>query len=241
MIVKQKDMITETCQKVAGKLDTFIESTASTAYSVPVIFNNRFEKDLIKLENFLEYAESNSIEDAGKAIADICESNSISTNDIGFYVNESSMLSDDDVCDTAKFMMDNGYTVKVVAESSDSIWYKELTEAMQYDEDTPGYESSYSLQGYCGDYFNEGVKDAIESGKVKAIQFKDSSKEVLAKKYSAAKKLYHELGEKMSRTSGDAKAAAARQYAKAKATMQRLGEKLAAMKNKVTNKEGVNQ
>lgn len=226
-------------------LPSLNESTMSPI-EVVVRRNDRFDKDLIKLEDFCAFAEENGIEDAGFAIAQICESNNINPVNIGFYVEETSIMVDESLAKTANLMLENGFRVFAAPISSDSIYCRALDEAMELDEDCEDFESSPNLMAYCEENIFEKASNKIGSGvdwaKNRASDRIRGAKDTLtkapnelAKKYAAAKKKVAELSAKVSRTAGEAKAALLRQLDKAKAVMNALGKKLGVAKDTVVS------
>ena len=250
MLVKESQILGESSLNLLDRMQYISESTMDP-FEVPVRYNDRFDKDLIKLEDFCRFAESNGIEDAGVAIAMICESNNISPAKIGFYAEETSILADDSLAETANLILENGFRVLAAPISHDSLYYKALDEALALDEEYEDFESSPNLLAYCEENIFERTSDAIGRGvdSAKATvgrgadKVKDAGKQVktwatsgvdaLSKKYAAAKAKVKEIGASISRLAGDAKAAAIKQLEKAKAVMKNIGAKLAAAKNKV--------
>ena len=253
MLVKESQILGESSLNLLDRMQYIAESTMDP-YEVPVRYNDRFDKDLIKLEDFCKFAESNAIEDAGVAIAMICESNSIAPNNIGFYVEETSIIADDSIAETAHLIMENGFRVLAAPISHDSLYYRALDEALALDEDCEDFESSPNLLAFCEENVFEKASNKIGQGvdsakaavgrgvdKVKSAgkqvkTWATSGVDALSKKYAAAKAKVKEIGSSISRFAGDAKAAAMRQLEKAKAVMKNIGAKLAAAKNSVANK-----
>lgn len=216
-------------------------------YMVSIRRNDRFEQDLIKLEEFCEYAEKNGIDDAGYAIHEVCRANNVSTNNIGFFVEEASCYSDDLLCETAMQLSENGYHVCVAPVPTTSIWYQSLNEAMELDEDCSDYETSPHMLIYGMDYalaenVLEDISDKVGGAKDWAIKrgrdrindgkaFVSDAKDSIAKKLSAAKQKVVELTNKVRTLTGDAKAMAIRNLNKAKALVASLKDKLVAAKN----------
>ena len=80
---------------------------------VPIRENQRLGKNLIRLEDLVEYAIANGITDAGYAINSICEASEISPDSIAFSVNEENMATDQELFDTVKAFVNENATVLV--------------------------------------------------------------------------------------------------------------------------------
>lgn len=252
MLVKEHQILGESSLNLLDKMQYIAESSMDP-YFVPVRYNDRFDQDLIKLEDFCRFAESNGIEDAGVAIAMICESNHIAPHNIGFYAEEWSIMADDNIADTANLMLENGYRVLAAPISHDDLYYKALDEAMELDEEYMTFEESPNLLAYCEENVFEKTSNKIGQGvdwakgaAQKGVQkVKDAGHQIktwatsgvdaLSKKYAAAKAKVKEIGSQISRLAGDAKANAIRQLEKAKAVMKNIGAKLVAAKNSAVN------
>lgn len=253
MLVKQSEIHGISILDLLNQM-TYLEESYSSYNPefVPIIRNDRFEQDLIKLESFCEYALENGIDDAGYAIASVCKANDISSRNIGFYVEEASCYADASLAETMQFLSKNGYRVCIAPISSTSTYYRALEEALELDEENSDYESSPYLQYYAGDYdmlsenvlesiskkvgdFKDGVADRISTNWQGMKNFASESKESIAKKYAAAKKKVAELANKAKGLAGDAKAFCLRQLAKAKSVMNSLKEKLISFGTSVKN------
>ena len=104
---------------------------------------------MIKLEDLCEYALSNGIDDAYKAVSSVCESNDIYDKDrIIFGVDETSLLVDPELADTALAFVNEGATVGTL-HISDNDPLAQLAEAvvegMLYYEEMGDNTSSNSL------------------------------------------------------------------------------------------------
>lgn len=104
---------------------------------------------MIKLEDLCEYALSNGIDDAYKAVSSVCESNDIYDKDrIIFGVDETSLLVDPELADTALAFVNEGATVGTL-HVSDNDPLAQLAEAvvegMLYYEEMGDNTSSNSL------------------------------------------------------------------------------------------------
>ena len=104
--------------------------------------------NLIKLENFCEYANSNNIEDAGYALASVCNYNGVSYSDIGFFVEESSLYDNYDLQTLCSFLTEHGYKTYIQPISEKSPYYVELDRCLALDE-AYDYKDSINLKAYC--------------------------------------------------------------------------------------------
>ena len=245
MLVRESQILGESALDLLDRMAYLNESTYDPM-CVQVRFNDRLEKDLIMLESFCEFADSNGIHDAGEAIAYICESNHISPNNIGFYVEETSCIADDNITEVAYLLMENGYGVYAAPISSSSVYYRELEEALALDEQCATWEDCVNLQAYCEENIFEKasnkvgdardwVKERVSRNYKNAKETMSSGVDALSKKYAAAKQKVSELASQVRRAAGDAKAFLLQKLDKAKAVMKSIGDKLAAAKNKVVD------
>jgi len=231
MIIKSTDMGIYSPTSIIESLDVLRESESDySAYMVPVRHNSRLNQDLIMLESFVDYATSNSIDDAGYAISQVCECNNLSESLIGFAVNEATLYEDDKMLETVTMLKEAGYNVAVSPISSHSSYYKELNEALILDEGCSGYANSPNLMAYCGDYsiYSEGV---IDTAKERAT----STAKILSNKYAALKKKMGEVWAQIQKASGSAKAALQNTYDKLKDAASSVWSKLGALKNKAAD------
>lgn len=247
MLVKQSNILMNESMTLLDNMSYLSEAeSAYPAIMVPVRRNDRLEADLIRLESFVDFASSNSIDDAGQAIAAVCEASHIGSSDIGFYVNEVSLYADDNMVDTAAMFLENGYRVAVAPISSGSLAYQSLQEALSLDENCSSYEDSYNLRAYCEDGVLDTVSNKVGGAadwvKNKASSNYNAAKETmgsgvknLSEKYASLKKSLGEIGNKMRTAAGEAKAFLSRQYSKVKSAAGVVKSKLIAAKNGVVN------
>lgn len=231
----------------------FIEEQTVAPVMVTIVENSRLGKSLIQLESFMDYAEANGIDDAGYAIASVCEANHMNPNEIGFRVHDYSIIANEDVAETAMLMQENGYPVAVCPIGKDSYYYQQLDNALAMDEDCTTLEESPNLLEYCGVYDEafDGVKNRVSrnwnnaketvggvrdkiSNKYNTAKGKASNaKDTLSKKFAALKQKAGELKSKISQAAGSAKAFLVRQYEKVKSAMSVVAEKLKYVGSKV--------
>lgn len=233
---------------------TFIESvshldeyeTRVSPSMVNVVYNDRLDKELIKLESFVEYADSNDIDDGGLAIANICEENRIPLNSIGFMVEESSILESDEVFDTARQLRENGFLVAVTPISSESTYYQTLEEALELDEPYSTYSDSIHLISYCEGFAPlEKAKEIGRSIKNRVGKNYDAIKSTLseqpkklAKKLSAIKKMIAEKNKQLRTAAGDAKVVIKNKISKLKDAFGVVKDKLIAAKDSAVKMAG---
>lgn len=250
MLVKSTDIFTNEATALLDKMDTLQESECRfSPYLVPVISNARFDEDLIKLESFMAFAEANGITDAGQAIASVCEVNKLNSAKIGFYTEESSLYASDDTLETAKQLQENGFHVAVAPIQSSSIFYTQLMEACELDEEAgcSNYDDAYFLRMYCEDYaFNENVfetaKDKITAAgsavKNKVLKNYNNAKKTVgngidsvSKKLASISKAIKETRNKIAKSAGDVKAALVQRLSRLEAAYKSLKKKAGSMKD----------
>ena len=217
-------------------------------YMVPVIRSDSTGENLIKLESFCEYSDSNSIDDAGYAISTICEINNISPRAVGFYVEETNCYTNDILLETADILKEHGYHVYMSPISSSSFYYQALQEAFLMDQNYE-LEDSENLIAYCEDgnifdrardkighgkdWLVSGAKSGyrkVRDGLSDAKDWAGSGLDSTAKKLASAKRTAKELAAKASRAAGSTKAFLLRQLDKAKEIVRYLENKLAKAK-----------
>lgn len=238
-----------------NKLEYLDESDCSyTPSMVNVFYNNRLDKDLIKLEQFVQYADINGISDAGYAISSVCESNRISVSNIGFVVDEASVLADDDLVETSKFLRENGFQVLITPESDDSLYYQELNEALDMDANYT-FEDSINLLTYCEEFspiksirdfggkvydkaadIGNSIKNRVSKNYNDIKDAVTSSPKILSRKLASIRKAIDEKQKQLSKTAGDAKVFLQRQIDKLKKAYKIVKSKLVSAKNTVVNK-----
>ena len=130
---------------------------------VPVINNERHNLDLIQLESFLRYGKENDITDAGYAIAQVCQSNGISDNNIGFIVNEESLYEYDEVAETFRQLLEYNLPMFIAPISKNSIYYSKLHEAIILDEACVNIQESQNCINYCLQPLDESLGDTKKS------------------------------------------------------------------------------
>lgn len=233
MIVKESDYKLSPQEKLMNNIDFVSESVydSCSANSVVIRYNDRFDKDLIQLESFCEYANSHGIEDAGVAIANVCEANNIAPTNLAFYVSEANCYADDSLMEATKLFMENGYQVYLAPISTGSLYYRQLDEALELDDEYTTFEECTNLQAYCEVEIPESVKNKFNAAKDKVKAVKSSTVEAISKKYVAAKQKLAELKAQVSRTAGEAKAKLLAQIEKLKVVVGKLKEKLVSLKS----------
>lgn len=231
----------------------YIEEQPVAPMMVTIVENSRLGKSLIQLESFMDYAEANNIDDAGYAIASVCEANNMNINEVGFRVHDYSIITNEDVAETAMLMQENGFPVVVCPIGKDSYYYQQLDSALAMDEDCTTFEESPNLLEYCGVYDEafDWVKNTVSrnlnnaketagrvrdniSNKYNTVKGKASNaKDALSKKFAALKQKAGELKSKISQAAGSTKAFLVRQYEKVKSAMSVIVDKLKYAGSKV--------
>jgi len=245
MLVKEHQILGESAFDLLDRM-TYINESTYDPMMVQIVRNDRLGKDLIMLESFCKFAESNGIEDAGEAIATVCKVNNIGTSEIGFYVEETSCIADDSLAETAEFFMENGYCVYAAPIQTTSVQYRALEEALELDEGCDDWEDCINLQAYCEENVLEKASNKVGSAKDWVVNRVSSNLkgakatmtsgvDNLSKKYAAAKKKVAELSDKARRLAGDAKVACLKQLEKAKQVMKSIGQKIGSAKDSVVS------
>lgn len=78
---------------------------------VPVRESSYLNKNIIRLEDLLEYSRSNSITDAGESITNVCEHAGIDIDSICFTLNEENLIGNEEMADTVKCFLSEGVDV----------------------------------------------------------------------------------------------------------------------------------
>lgn len=215
----------------------------------------RIDKDLIQLESFVAYSESNGIDDGGIALQKVCEANGVSRYDkVGFMVNEASLYLNDGYVELIEQVQYNGFPVHIAPISSVSIYYRGLEEALQLDSQYTTFEESANLMAFCEfnpfevgkEYLNKGVtsiknfgssvKDRVSKNVSNIKSTLSASPTALANKLAAIRKSLGEKSAKLKQATGDAKVFLTKQVAKLKKAYSTVKEKLIQAKNTVKNK-----
>ena len=244
---------------------TILEGTnvLSSSYSsmTPDMVNikhiGRLDKELIQLESFVDYSESNGIDDGGVALQRVCEANGVHRYDkVGFMVNEASLYLNDGYVELIEQMQYNGFPVHIAPISSTSTYYRSLEEALQLDSQYTTFEESANLLAFCEanpfevgrDYLNKGinkvkdfgsaVKDRVSKNLTDIKNTITASPTALANKLAAIRKSLAEKSAKLKSATGDAKVFLNRQVAKLKKAYSTVKDKLIQAKNTVKKKAG---
>lgn len=142
---------------------------------VPIRENSRIQRDIIRLEDFVDFALANGITEGGYALAQICEASGVSQDNIVFSVDEVSVLEDFEMEDTVRKLLEAGQEVYACPVSSNDISYilaESVVNAADacLDNDNEDY-CDYLLEAYINDKFDillseqyiiEGVLDKIK-------------------------------------------------------------------------------
>lgn len=239
------------------KLNYLDESDCSyNPTMVNIFYNSKLDKDLIKLEQFAQYADYNGISDAGYAISSVCESNNVPLSNIGFVVDEASILADDYLMETSKLLRENGFKVVVTPESDESYFYQQLNEALEMDANYT-FEDSVNLLAYCEEFspiktikdfggkvydkaasIGSSIKNRVSKNYNDIKDFVTSSPKVLSKKLASIRKAISEKQNQLSRAAGDAKVFIKRQIGKLKNAYNIVKKKLVSAKNSVVRTVG---
>lgn len=125
---------------------------------VPIRENLRIGRDVIRLEDFVDYALANGITEGGYALAQICEANGISQDNIVFSVDEVSVLEDSEMEDTVRQLLEKGQTVYSCPISSNDIAYI-LAESIT---DAANICLSQGNEDYCDELLEAYINDRFD-------------------------------------------------------------------------------
>ena len=236
------------------KLQYLDESDCTfTPNMVNIFYNERLDKDLIKLEQFVKYSDQNGIDDAGYAINSVCEANHVPFSNIGFIVDEASVLEDNDIMQTSIQLKENGFQILISPESDNSLYYQELNEALEMDSNYT-FEESVNLLAYCEEFapikaakdfgskvydkvtdIGSSIGNRISKNYENVKNFITSSPKVLSKKLASIRKAIGEKQKQLSRAAGDAKVFIKRQIDKLKKAYNIVKSKLVKVKDNVVD------
>lgn len=175
---------------------------------------------MIKLEDLCEYALSNGIDDAYKAVSSVCESNDIYDKDrVIFGVDETSLLVDPELADTALAFVNEGATVGTL-HVSDNDPLAQLAEAvvegMLYYEEMGDNTSSNSLiEAYVMDDVDTlleadltGMKEIGSNVKLKAYRAYNTvtgdANKALTNGFNSAKNTFNHMQGNVNKAIGNA-------------------------------------
>lgn len=195
-------------------------------------------KNLIKLEDLVEYSISNGITNAGQAIQTICEQNGIETDSIGFSVNETSIIADRDMADTVAAFQEGGMDVYINPISSMDPVYQITTSIVEAMIDNAGTENEAYFDHLFESFINDSYEDIINEAEVvnnvngkeetvqnTADQAQNDTDGFWARKIAALKSTYRKLKEKAAGATGTAKQKILEQMQKVSDAIKHLKEK----------------
>lgn len=115
---------------------------------VPVRENTRLQKNVVRVEDLVEYSMANGIDDGGVALRQICEASNIDMSSVVFSVDEVSVLEDVNMEDTVRGLIKAGvevYAAPVSEADMASIMAESVAELMLFGEETGQSEVTDSL------------------------------------------------------------------------------------------------
>lgn len=136
--------------KVAGRYSPFDEAAAilenaeylteaETSYTPEMVSmrsNRRLGNYLVRLEDLLEFSNTNGIVDGGAALKLVCEANKVPVENVGISVDTVSLYEDAEFADTAKVFKESGFPVYAAPISSLDPVCQMLEACVQYDMST---------------------------------------------------------------------------------------------------------
>lgn len=247
MLFKQSELDT-----ALGEASRLLEGSsyltdAESAYHpsmLPIRENSRLGLNMIKLEDFVEYALDNGISDAGYALNSVCEANDVEPDTIGFSIDEVSAIYDDEMTDTAVQLKEAGVPVFANPISSLNPVYQ-ITEAVidtmvQY-ADTEQEDAADSLfEAFINDDYAtvlseaeivDKIKSGAESAKNAVAGAASDAKKFASEKLASLRKKLRELQAKAAKATGQAKDFILRQIDKVKQAISHLVAKIKSLKN----------
>lgn len=215
---------------------------AESAYHpsmLPIRENSRLGLNMIKLEDFVEYALDNGISDASYALNSVCEANDVDPSSVGFSIDEVSAIYDDEMTDTAMQLKEAGIPVFANPISSlDPIY--QITEAVvdtmiEYaGTESEDYADSL-FEAFINDDYStvlseaeviDKIKSGAESAKNAVVGAVSDAKKFASKKLASLRKKLRELQKKASTATGEAKVFLSKQIDKVKQAIAHLKAKL---------------
>lgn len=200
-------------------------------------------KNLIKLEDLVEYAISNGITNAGQAIQTVCEQVGIDTDSIGFSVNETSLIADRDMADTVAVFKEEGMDVYINPISSMDPVYQVTRSIVEAMVNNAGTENENYFDHLFESFINDSYEDIINEAEVvdnvngkeetvqnTATQAQNDTDGFWARKIAALKSTYRKLKERAAETTGTAKQKILDQ-------MQKISDSIKHLKEKFTKKK----
>lgn len=233
MLLRESDL--DTSLRVFDLLDQMpvLDEASATVVPamVPIHHIPRLDKNLIQLEDFCRFGESNGIDDGTEAINLVCEASSIPADtDIAFCVNEASLYESDELAKTANSLRENGYQLFIQEISSQNPYYKQLQEAIELDKQYTTLEESVHLMAFCEEGLADRVKGNINYMQGSANNLSDSVKDKYNKVKDAITSVPDKAKERINQVKdavGGATKAIAQKYA---AVKKALREKIDAAK-----------
>ena len=247
MLIKQNQLLGEATSFLDSLEQLTLDEAAFTPYQVTVRHNQRLGQDLVQLESFLGYAQSNGIEDAGYALHKVCEANEVPRDSLAFLANEENLLEDDELLDTFVQLYEAGFPVHVAPISDGSPYYLALLEALNLDQAYDSYEESPNLITYVNESIIDDAKDKI-SGFASSVKNKvtgaagtvkekvSGGAKAIASKLASVRKAIAKKSHEMLKATGPAKVFIKRQINKLKDAAKALKAKLVRAKDYVGDK-----
>lgn len=247
MLIKQNQLFSEATALLDGLERFNLDEASIMPHQVNVIHNARLGQDLVRLEPFLEYAQTNGIDDAGFALHRVCEANDVPRDSLAFLANEENLLANDELMETFAQMQEAGFPVYIAPISDGSPYYRRLLEAMSLDEAYDSYEESPNLITYVNESIIDDAKDRISSaasivkskiaGAAGVVKDKVSGgAKAIASKLASVRKEIAKKSHEMLKATGPAKVFIKRQIDKLKGAARALKAKLVGVKNAIGDK-----
>lgn len=208
---------------------------------IPIRENSRLGKNIIRLEDLVEYSIDNGITDGGYAVNSVCEANMVDADTIAFSIDEVSAIVDPEMADTAIQLKEAGFDVYAAPISS----YNPIAQLTEAVVDTmiqcngTEYErvADSIFEAFINDEYDKVLSEASIVDKIKPSeeQVKNAvasdssdSKKFAAEKLAALKKKLAELKVKAGNCVGAAKEAVMNAIGKCKQAIIHLKDGIAS-------------
>jgi hypothetical protein len=159
---------------------TYLSESESAYYPamVPVVENTTIGANVIRLEDMVQFAESNGIIDFGAALQAVCEASQISPSSVAFSVQEENVIADQGMTQLVSGIMNEGVAVVAVPISGNDVMMQLAEMAINEslaDDDT--LLEAFANQDW--DIFAEEAAAAADPKKAEDSSITDTIKEKL--------------------------------------------------------------
>ena len=195
MVYTEEDLKTSSIDEAMSLLEntSYLTDQESQYFPemVPIRENSRLQRNIVRLEDLVEYSYANGITEAGISLAQICEASKIDQNSVAFSVDEVSVLEDAEMEDTARLLIESGAEVYLAPINENDIAYilaESVIEAMIVSEEE-GQEE-----------YGDALFEAFISNDYETLLAEDFITESLSNKFASAGKSIESLKDRLSNT-----------------------------------------